>query len=401
MEFFKADRVYDFMRFRRFFVGLSLTVVIAALVGLFFPGLNYGIDFAGGTELQLRFGGAIGTAELRRTLEAMGYRNADVIAVTGRANTYIIRVREVTRLPADINKRIQDELKEVLSVGVRNVRVSPGGDKVSIALEGEAPFEAIREGLVRAGLEVRGEVRRFGPESEHRYEADLVGLADQMIQELERRLGERGPKEVERIEWVGPRVGEQLRTSAIRAVVYAIVFIMAYVAFRFDLRFAPGGVIALFHDALFTVLFYVVTQKEFNLTTVAAILTVVGYSINDTIVVYDRIRENLGRYRGKSFAEIINISISQTLGRTIITSGTTILSVLPFLYFGTRAVQDIVLAMVIGFIAGTYSSIYIAAPITEWIDIRFFAPARERLQKELAEKRRKAQATPGASVIRN
>ena len=178
------------------------------------------------------------------------------------------------------------------------------------------------------------------------------------------------------MEWVGPKAGEQLRDAAIKAMLYAIAFIMVYVAFRFDLRFAPGGVLAMMHDALITVGIYVLVQKEVNLTTVAALLTIIGYSINDTIVVFDRIRENMGRLRDRSLSELINISTSQMLSRTIVTSGTTLMSVSAFFIWGTAVIQDIAFALFIGILIGTYSSIYIAAPATEWMDRRFFSKNR-------------------------
>ena len=174
---------------------------------------------------------------------------------------------------------------------------------------------------------------------------------------------------------MGPKAGQQLRDAAIKALLYAIAFIMVYVAFRFDLRFAPGGIVALTHDVLITLGIYVLVQKEVNLTTVAALLTILGYSINDTIVVYDRIRENMSRLRDKPLSELINISTSQMLSRTIITSGTTLLSVVAFFIWGTPVIKDISFALFCGILIGTYSSIYIAAPITEWMDTRFFNKA--------------------------
>ena len=165
---------------------------------------------------------------------------------------------------------------------------------------------------------------------------------------------------------------------------------MVYVAFRFDLRFAPGGVIAMAHDAIITVGIYVLLQKEFNLTIIAALLTIVGYSINDTIVVYDRIRENLGRYRDKSLYDDINISTSQMLSRTIMTSGTTLLSVSAFFIWGTSVIRDISFALFIGILIGTYSSIYVAAPLTEWMDRRFFSKAKARARRARSKQRKKA-----------
>ncbi|GAB4110302.1 MAG: hypothetical protein OHK0013_46120 [Sandaracinaceae bacterium] len=392
MEFIKPGRVFDFMRYRRPAVVVSTILVLASVVSVFFPGPNLGIDFAGGTELQLAFPGDVSTAELRGLLEEMEYRSPDVVQVTGRENTYLVRVREVTTLPANIDDTIQTSLDEALDPAVVSVRVSPGGDKVSVRLDGPAEPSAIATALEAAGVEVRGEVRRFGPESDFRYEADLVGVADQIVAQLRERLGERGPTAPERVEWVGPRAGEQLRNGAIRALLYAMGFIMLFVAFRFDLRFAPGGILALFHDAMITVGVFVLLRREFNLTTVASLLTIIGYSINDTIVIYDRIRENMARYRDKSLRELINISTSEMLSRTLITSGVTLLAIVPFFIWGTQVISDIAFALFIGFLAGVYSTIYIAAPVTEWMDTRFFAPAREARKAELARQRKLAAA---------
>ena len=143
---------------------------------------------------------------------------------------------------------------------------------------------------------------------------------------------------------------------------------MLYLAFRFDLRFAPGVVVACIHDAMVVLGAFVLMKKEVTLSTIAAVLTVIGYSMNDTVVVYDRIRENLSKHRGQSFSQIINLSVSETLSRTILTSGATMLSMLAFFVWGTGVIKDFALAMVIGIVAGTYSSIYVAAPLTEWID---------------------------------
>src|SRR4030095_6391892 len=170
------------------------------------------------------------------------------------------------------------------------------------------------------------------------------------------------------VEWIGPKAGAQLRDAAIKSIGVAIFFIMADIAFRFDLRFAPGGIVALVHDVGIALGAMVLTRKEITLPTVAAMLTIVGYSITDTVVVYDRIRENLGRHRGKSFSNVINLSISEMFGRTIISSGVTSLSMVMFLVWGTGVIKDFAFCLLVGIIVGTYSSIYVAAPLTEWID---------------------------------
>jgi preprotein translocase subunit SecF len=386
MEFFKPGVAYDFMKYRNLAVGGSLTVCALAIASLFWPGLNYGIDFSGGTELQLGFQGHVESAELRDLLTELDFESPEVIAVPASPDTYIIRVRDTTTLPANIDETINTQLGEALEVETLAVRVSPGGDKVSLRFSADADTTAVREALTAAGVQVRGDVRRFGPEGDHRYEADLVGVADHMVAQLTEHLTDRAPREPDRVEWVGPRAGEQLRYAALKALLYSIAFIMVYVAFRFDLRFAPGGVIALAHDALFTVGVFVVAQREFNLTIVAALLTIIGYSINDTIVIFDRIRENLGRYRDKNLREIINISTSQTLGRTIMTSVMTMLSITPFMIWGTQTIQDISFTMLVGFAVGTYSSIYVAAPITEWMDTYFRRRSEDARARAAANK---------------
>ncbi|MBN8614561.1 MAG: protein translocase subunit SecF [Deltaproteobacteria bacterium] len=398
MEFIKPGRVFDFMRYRNVAVVFSTIVVALSIGSVFFPGPRLGIDFAGGTEVQLQFQGDVPVAELRSTLEELGYESPDVIAITGHDNQYLVRVNEVTTLPPDIAATIEERLDAALEAEVTSVRVSGGGDKVSIRLEAPAELDAIRAALVEAGVDVRGDVRAFGPASDHRFEADLVGVADRMVAQLEERLGERGPEPALRIEWVGPRAGAQLRNGAIKALIYAMGFIMMYVAFRFDLRFAPGGILALIHDAAVTVGVFVLVGKEFNLTTVASLLTIIGYSINDTIVIYDRIRENMARHRDKSLSEIINISTSEMLSRTIITSGVTLLAIVPFFFWGTQVIADIAFALFVGFIAGVYSTIYIAAPVTEFMDARIFAPARAARQAELEKQRALRAKAKGGSA---
>lgn len=396
MEIIKPGRVFDFMRYRKAAVVTSSILVVLSVLSVFWPGPNYGIDFTGGTEVQLRFRGDVSTAELRETIEELGYASPDVIAVQGGAdNEYIVRVREVSTLAPDIEQSLVAALESELAGNeVIALRVSPGGDKVSVRLDGSADPSEIAAALEAGGVSLRGNVVRFGPESDFRYEATLVGVADRLVDQLGDRLGERGPEDPLRIEWVGPRAGAQLRASALKAILYAIAFIMVYVAFRFDLRFAPGGIIALVHDALITVGVLVLVQREFNLTTVASLLTIIGYSINDTIVIYDRIRENTARYRGKSMSELINISTSEMLSRTIITSGITLLAIVPFFIWGTQVIQDIAFALFVGFIAGVYSTIFIAAPITEWFDRVIFAKARERARAAARGRAQSAEAMP-------
>lgn len=376
MEFFKPGTTIDFLKYRRLFGTASLVLVTASLISLFVPGPNFGIDFKGGTEMEIGFKGDVETAELRKVVGDLGYQQSEVVAVSGSSKRYLIRIQEVSSLSAEQAESIRGSLKESLGEGaLEEMKVSPGGDKISLRLTAAAELDTLKSALEAAGAKVRT-VATFGSSADFRYEAMLIGVGDEVVAGLADKLGDRGPdRDNMRIEWVGPKAGAQLRDSAIKSLLYAIAFIMAYVALRFDLRFAPGGVVAMVHDALVTVGLFVALQREVNLATVAALLTVVGYSINDTIVVYDRIRENMQRMRDTGLYNLINISTSQTLSRTVVTSITTLISIGGFFIWGTPMIRDIVLTLFIGFLVGTYSSIYIAAPFTEWMDRRFFRRA--------------------------
>ena len=371
MQLIKPDTYIDFMKYRRPMVAILGTLALLSFASLFWPGPKYGIDFAGGTEVQLAFKGETTSAEVRKALEDVGYEGPDVVSVTGSQNEYILRVREVSSLSKDEEAQIIAAAKSRFGDAYEGLKVSSGGDKISLTLKEAQDADAVREALTSGGARVRS-VDALAGSAGLRHEVRLVGVGDEVLRHLKEAFAERAPQSPRRIEWVGPKAGKQLRDAAIQSLLYAIAFIMLYVAFRFDLRFAPGGVIAMFHDALITLGIYVLLQKEINLTTVAALLTIMGYSINDTIVVYDRIRENMARVRDKSLRELINISTSQTLSRTVVTSLTTMLSIAAFFFLGTSVIKDLAFALGIGILVGTTSSIFIAAPITEWMDRRLF-----------------------------
>lgn len=378
MEIFPPGKILNIMRYRKPVMTASGLIVLASIVLLFAPGPKFGTDFAGGTELELQFRGRVPSTEVRQQFAAIGYDGADVISVQGKPNRYIVRMRQTSALPASEQRRIDQGTRQALggqSAQVTDFSFSEGGDKITLRTAAPVEPAAVQQALTTAGARVV-RVNAVGSSEENRYEAHLEGIGGRIVEQLRERLAERGPDEPLRVEWVGPRAGQQLRRAAAEAVGYALIFIMIFIAFRFDIRFAPGAIVSLAHDVLITLGFYVLFGREVALTTVAACLTILGYSINDTIVVYDRIRENLGRERGKTFAQIIDISTSQVLSRSIITSGTTIVSIVPFLYFGTPTVRDIAFAFVVGMAFGTYSSIYIAAPITEWFDRNVFRRAQ-------------------------
>jgi preprotein translocase subunit SecF len=190
---------------------------------------------------------------------------------------------------------------------------------------------------------------------------------------LDAKLGAGTVKAIPSVSSVGAKAGKQLQIDGVRALLGAILLIVIYVAFRFDFRYGPGTIVALLHDAVITVGAFAVTYKEFSLTTLAAILTIIGFSMNDTIVVFDRIRENAAKYRDRKFDKVVNHAINETLSRTILTSATVFFVTLAMNIFGTGVIRDFAFAMNVGVIVGTYSSIFIASPILIWLNEKYVA----------------------------
>ncbi len=222
-------------------------------------------------------------------------------------------------------------------------------------------LQSLGENLIVQKYSVIGGPEEFVIRMEEPKEgSDKVG--DRVKGLLEETIG-KGTAEIRSVEIVGPKVGKDLRQAAVLATLLALGMILIYMAFRFDFSMGLGAVVCLFHDVLMVYGFFVWSGKEFNLTILAAVLTVVGYDVHDTIVVCDRIRENLGIMRKKPLEEIMNLSINQTLSRTILTSGFTLLVVLSLLVFGTNVLRDFSWALAIGIVLGTYSSIFVAIPL--------------------------------------
>ena len=285
MEFIKPGINIDFVGKRKIFISMSITLILIGIISLIIKGgPKYGIDFAGGTIVQIKFKKPTKISELRK---AMG----------------------------------------------KNVSVQSFGD---------------------SGDEF---LLRFSQSS-----ADTEALSKDITARLIKSFG-KNSYEIRRIEMVGPKIGKDLRKKGLLAVIVALIGILIYVSVRFEFRFALGAIIALVHDVLITLGMFSILNKEIDLTVLAAFLTIVGYSLNDTIIVYDRIRENMKKYVKGLFGNIINKSINETLSRTILTSGTTLFVVLALFLFGGGVIHDFALALLIGIIVGTYSSIYIASPI--------------------------------------
>jgi len=286
MEIFKRVTEIDFMGKKGVAVTLSSLVILIGIVSiLIHGGLKYGIDFAGGTLVQLKFKNPPVIEDVRDGLKTIGLGDSE-IQEFGSKSHILIRV-----------ERSEAKLEEV-------------GTRIKNSLSGKYSAEEIV---------------------------------------------------IERVEMVGPKVGKDLREKALLSIIYAIIGIVIYISWRFEFQYAIAAIIALIHDVMVTMGVFSVADKEFTLVIVAAFLAIIGYSLNDTIVIFDRIRENMRR-RGKiGLVDVINTSINQTLSRTILTSGTTLMVVVALFFLGGEIIHDFSFALVIGVLVGTYSSIFIAS----------------------------------------
>jgi preprotein translocase subunit SecF len=369
-DLIKPGTTHDFVKYRRIAVVVSLIVNTLVLLGvLVWPRLNYGVDFAGGTEMQVHFKKPGDPGEIRDLISHLGFGEPTVQAYGSESdNQFLVRVERIALLTPEKAKQIEDSVKQALPA-LQTFRFDPEvGDKLDFFFKQPVDENVLKSAVEKLGTpvkEVRKLIAREGQEQE--YTVITQGTADKIGSALRDKYGQ-DQVEVVRTDYVGPQVGKQLRVDGILAVVYAIGMILVYVGFRFDFRFSPGVVIALVHDAIITLGFFVVSRHEFNLTSVTVILTVVGYSVNDTIVIYDRIRENAKKHKGRALRDIVNLSINEMLGRTILTSGATALSLVGLLLYGVGTIWDFAAAMLVGIISGTYSTWYIASPMTIWLE---------------------------------
>jgi len=280
-----GKKKFDFIKNRKKAYFISIIIILIGLISIIFQGFNYGIDFAGGTLLQIRFNRTVSTLEVRNVLSEFNLSQSTIQNLS--ENEFVIRTEKID----------SEQRKEILT--------------------------ALKENLT-----------------------DL---------------------EVLRVETVGPVIGENLKKLALYALLFAFIGIILYITIRFEFKFSIVSILALFHDCLIVLGIFSLLQKEITISIIAAVLTIVGYSLNNTIVILDRLRENIKFKTRESFENLINMSINQSMSRTINTALTTILPILTLYFFGGNILSDFALALFIGMVAGTYSSIFIASPLLlEW-----------------------------------
>ncbi len=319
----------DFIGKRRICAVLSITLLAVSAAAIPLRGIQLGIDFAGGTEVQVRFGPDVAVDEgaVRRVVTACGVEDPSVIRYGEGESEYLIRFGSAS----------QEALDAAL-------------------LSGDCPLTDANRAALAAATDAAGA-------------ADPTGeVVDRIIFALANAVG---AVEIQRVEFVGPRVGGELRRDGLFALGIACLLILAYVAFRFSARFAPGAIVAIVHDLAITAGLFVILGLEFDLRVLAAMLAIMGYSLNDTIIIYDRIRENMELHTKHDLVDVLNRSVNQTISRTVLTSGTTLSAVLVLLFLGGEVLRPFAIAMSIGIVVGTYSSVFIAAATLLWLEGRY------------------------------
>ena len=381
-----------FLSYRKTFVIVSAIVVSAGLVWLIagllnpaIPGLRFGIDFTGGTQVLAKFRDNPDLDRLRSSLAAVS-PDAPVIQRYDEAekNEVLIRVQNPSDEQADLTRPIIDRLMTEFNadVGRRFDLNTQGSQALTLLLADADP-----DGAAVSGADLQ---QHYAPMAEavlnYRKEHGIFRSLDELasIPELSaatrsaiRERATVGAFALLGVESVGPAVGADLKKAATLAIVLSLLGMLVYVWIRFQLPYGIGAVVALFHDVITTLTALMLTQREINLPTVAALLTLVGFSVNDTVVIFDRVRENLRLHRGERLDEIMDTSINQTLSRTIITSGTVLLVVLPLFLFGGEVINTFAFVLLVGLFIGCYSTVFIASPVALWMS-RLLGARRER-----------------------
>ena len=399
-----SNTKFDFMKYRKFWLALSFVVMAVGFVAVFFlDRLNMGIDFAGGTQLTLKFKQAPDVQALRGLVEGAGFREAQIQRFGAQEdNEVMIRTplvegsEEGSAVPvlAALVGRYSGTLAEgtdLNRIGTATIAgLLAAGDPDGVGPEA-APGHY--DGVAASIMARRKELGIFPSWDEV---ARAEGLSPRALEALKRTAG-LGEFSVLATENVGPQVGAELRKRGFLAVIGALLGMLVYIWLRFELRFGVGATMASLHDVLITLGIYAFMGYEFNLTTIAAFLTLVGYSVNDTVVTFDRVRENLRKSRGQDLLTLLNRSLNQMLSRTLLTGGTTIMAALMLWLFGGEAIKGFAFIILIGIVIGTYSSIYIASPFALFWEEWFGPGGRFGRKADAPSKRLPAAARPNGA----
>jgi len=368
VEFFRNPNI-DFLGKKWYFLAFSLVFSVAGLLSmLFWHGIPLGVDFRGGTLVYVKFSHPPNNDAIRAALDKIGLHNAKIQGYDRPENNEVLidlAEQETNEAALDKGKAQiiaaletnapagKVDLNNASSLTIKNYLLEK--DPQRLGTDADQKYQAVAQAIVNYRDKVKGGVLSSLDELKGATDSNVVAsLQDGFY------LSDFG---VRNVEIVGPQVGKQLQTQAKLAVLYSLAGMLVYLGVRFEWIYGVAAVVTVFHDTLITVGAFSLTNKPISLTVVAAILTLVGYSNNDTIVVFDRIRENIKLMRREKLADIVNRSINQTLSRTILTAGLTFLTVLALYLFGGEVLHGFSFALVIGILIGTYSSIAIAAPI--------------------------------------
>lgn len=357
---------YDFLGKRKIAYAISVTIFLIGIISVILRGLEFGIDFKGGTEIVLQFDDPVDVGEIRTYVENLGLGTAEVKTFGGETGIMVRTEEQI--IPSEIFPKVVENIESAIDKYFPDIErniIDSTASSVTYELSNAEITNTVIDKLFEVGFQ-SGHVTE---ELDNKQMIVRVSIADWIKENLSEKV-ENNPFIVLKEDIVGPKIGEELKQDAVLAIFFALIVILLYLGFRFKFVFAMGAVAALFHDVLITLGLFAALyglipglNLDIDLTVVAAFLTLIGYSINDTVVNYDRVRENLKIHKTRPIYDIINTSLSQTMSRTLLTSGTTLITVLILLIFGGEVLKVFAFTLFFGVIIGTFSSIFVASAL--------------------------------------
>lgn len=388
VRLFAFKKKFDFLRQRKAALILSTLINVVSILAVIFVGLNFGIDFKGGIAIQARAKQGVAQLDtLRNTVGALGVGEVS-LQEFGEASTVLIRIQRQDGGPQCV-AGAQRVLQKRAGAGWQVKPGAAGTGDVEFTAPSALDGANWRDAVSRVGLTIQERQLPRGSTATAKIDMSPEQQAEWCqqvaIKQVEDAIGSN--YEIRGTESVGPKVGDELMVSGIWAVLATMAAIVVYVWFRYEWQFGVGALIAMLHDVISTLGVFVLLQIDFSLTALAAVLTIAGYSINDTVVIFDRVRENMRRYKKLGLIELLNLSLNETLSRTLMTSGTVFLAVGALVLFGGPVLYSFSVGMLWGVIVGTYSSIWIACAALVYLGLRAdqLRPAEEQEKAEKAK----------------